>query len=368
MDYVNSPATIACPKCGAAEGAQCKAPSGRRADAPHRERIATSQNETRRTAEAALTAPGGASPRDVRESSVCIIISASKFSTRRTVRKGDVKVDSTVSGEVDDIDQDVVTVAKSLLDSPELRAIAGHDHYTKRWVRMNSVPSPLLRAGAFLVSVDALAEVYEYLEARKIERVELIAAFAAAYPGLVKAARESLGPLFDATEYPAAAAITSQFDLEWQVVEMGTPDNKLRAISRALFEKERDKAEKVWSNAVGQINAMLAEGMAKVVEHLSEKLGGGDEKPKRLRESAVARVMEFLDTFDKRNLTRNADLAGLVAQGRMLLSGVSAKDLKDDDKLRARVSKGFAEINAGLSKMMEDRPARAITLADEEVV
>jgi hypothetical protein len=307
---------------------------------------------------------------DVRNNSVCIIINASKFSVRRTVPRADVNVEARARGAAEaEVDQDVVTVAKSLLDSPELRAIAVHDHYTKRWIRARSVPSPLLRAGAFLVSVDALAEVYEYLERRKAERSALIAEFTAAYPRLTSDARKKLGPLFDPTEYPAASIIERAFGLEWQVVEMGTPDHKLRAVSRALFEKEKEKAEKVWTNAVEQINAMLAEGMAKVVDHLAAQLGGADgEKPKRFRNASIKRVTDFLDTFAQRNLTRNADLAALVDKGRKLLSGVDAKDLKDDDKLRGRVAQGFAEIKTGLDKMLEDRPARAITLADEEAV
>lgn len=302
---------------------------------------------------------------EIRGNSICFVISTSRMTVRRTVSKGDVKVESVGAGQ--DPDQEMVTVAKDLLDSPELRAIATFDHVTKLRVKQRSVPSPLLRSGAYMIAVDGLSDMYDYLEGRKKDREPLEAAFLAAYPKLVDEARKRLGALFDPSEYPSPRAIGRLFRFEWQVVEIGTPDQKLRAVSQALFEKEREKAEKVWVNAVGQINEALAAGMAEVVAHLSERLGGGDGPPKRFRASAVTRVTEFLDAFEQRNITKNRVLSDLVGKARRLLSGVDAAALKEDGALRRSVAAGFAEIKGTLDKMLEDRPARAISLADEEV-
>lgn len=301
---------------------------------------------------------------DIRKNSVCFIIRMSRMTVRRTVSKGDVKVDVTAGK---DPDQEMVTVAKDLLDSPELRAIVTYDHVTKLRVKARSVPSPLFRSSAYLISVDGLAGMYEYLEKRKADRAPLEAAFKKAYPALVDEAKKRLGALYDQTQYPSAAALRDLFSFDWQVVEVGTPDAKLRSVSQALFEKEKGKAEQVWASAVGQINEALAEGMAEVVAHLSERLGGGDEPPKRFRESAIRRVTDFLDAFRQRNITENADLAKLVSKARRLLSGVDAEVVKTDAGLRKAVVAGFGEIKKSLDGMLENRPARAISLADEEV-
>ena len=299
------------------------------------------------------------------KSSVCIIIETSKFNVRRAVPRSAVRVDSVQDGGAPD--KAMLAVGKDLVDSDELRAIESYDASTKAWLGSRAVPDELLRNSAFRVSVDALADVYEYLERRSKDRKPLVKVFRAAYPGLVKAARERLGALWSPAQYPDVALIEQAFSFSWRVVEIGVPGEKLRSVSRALFEKEREKAESAWSNAVGQINEALAKGMAQVVGHLAEKLGGGDERPKRLRESAVKHVAEFLDTFDQRNLTKNADLADLVDKARKLLSGVDAKMLRGDAAVRGAVARGFADVKAGLDKMLEDRPARAITFSDEEV-
>jgi len=77
---------------------------------------------------------------------------------------------------------------------------------------------------------------------------------------------------------------------------------------------------------------------------------------------------EFLEMFEKRNLTNDGELAKLVIAAKKMLTGVDAKGLRDDEKLRARVATGFAELKGKLSGMVETKPARKISLADEEEV
>lgn len=305
----------------------------------------------------------------VKESSVCIVVDTSVFNVNRAVSRGDVLVTAAENGEAKSatINQKRVSVGKKLIDSPELRVIWAHDAATRDWLRFRSVPSEIIRSGAYLVSVEALPAVYEYLEARAQEREALVQKFAVAYVEQVRAAKKELGPLWRADQYPSAEGIVAAFGFSWRVIEVGTPDAKLRTVSRAMFEKEREKAEKVWSNSVGLINEALAEGLAEVINHLAEKLGGGDEPPKRLHASAVEQVTAFLDVFDSRNLTRNADLAALAEKARGLLSGVDAKLLKTDKDTRVAVAAGFAAVRAGLDVMLENRPARAVTFVDEEV-
>ncbi len=314
--------------------------------------------------------PTASAADNVRANSICVLISLSKFTVKRAVRQGDVTVEATAAGSRaagDVIDQDCVTVAKDLLDSPELRAIVTFDNATKLWVRSRTVQSPLLRSSAYILTVDALPEMYRYLEERKKARVALEVGFAVVYPALVDAAKARLGPLFDFSEYPSPSAIRRLFGFEWQVVEIVTPNAKLRSISQALFEKEKAKAEAVWSTAVGQINDALAVGMAEVVAHLGERLGGGDEPPKRLRESAIKRVTDFLDAFAQRNVTGNAQLAKLVGDARKMLSGVDAKQIKKDGDLRRRLAQGVAEIKTSLDGMLEARPGRAIDLVSDAI-
>jgi len=304
---------------------------------------------------------------NIKTNSICVLIKTSRFTVRRTVKQDRVDVESR-DAKGANIDQDLMTVAKDLLDSPELRKIVTYDHVTKVWVKARTVQSPLLRASAYLLDVDALPDMYEYLEARKKGRGEPLQDFAAAYPALVKAAKTRLGPLFDQGDYPPVAELLKLFDFSFSVIEIVTPNDKLRTISQALFEKEKSKAEAVWQSAVGQINDALVESMSEVVEHLGERLGGGDEAPKRFRASALKKVTDFVETFAQRNVTGNAQLNKLVADAKAMLEGVDVKAVKKDGDLRKKLASSIAGIKASLDGMMENRPSRAISVGGDDAI
>jgi hypothetical protein len=371
---IAAPIATPCPKCGAEVGKACRQPNGEsmgkkfhaaRSAAPQPVEpgvVATPEPEAERPRATEAQADR------MRDTSICVIINTARFTTRRTVDKAEVSVEATEAKKDEEVDQDAVHVAKDLLDSPALRAIATFDHYTKLWFKARSVPSPLLRSSAYMFSIDALADMYAYLEQRKVERVALMDAFIKDYPTLVKKAKEKLGPLFDESEYPRVSELRRMFRFTWQVVEIGTPDEKIRRVSQQIFEKEKAKAEEVWTSAVGQIEDALAAAFSGVVEHLGERLGDGQEKPKRLRESALKRVNDFLDAFAQRNVGGSDRLAVLVDKAKKVTSGVDIKALREDGGVRKAVATGFQEIKASLDKMMEDRPSRAaVALGDEEV-
>lgn len=371
--------TVTCPKCGKPAGEPCREPSGAKAKKSHADRAskaaAIAQDVERGVAVrpteaevAEVTAATAEKADRMKRASICVVISTSRFTTRRTVKSEEVNVESAEKKD-EDIDQEQITVAKELLDSPQLRAVATFDHYTKLWFKARSVPSPLLRSGAYMFAADALPEMYEYLEQRAKERMPLIQAFKDELPALKAAAKAKLGPLYDEAEYPVGPQVDRMFSFSWQVIEVSTPSDKLRGISQAIFEKEKAKADKVWTDAVSQITDALALAFGKVVDHFQKRLGGGDEPPKRFRESALKQVNDFLEAFAQRNIAGSEQLAALVTQAKTLVSGVDVKQLKDakDGGVRKRVAEGFAQIQKSLDDMMENRPARAIARKGDEV-
>jgi hypothetical protein len=305
----------------------------------------------------------------VMEQSVAFVLAFARPGTKRVVRKSQVseKSEGQENAVVVDADKDMVHVGKSIIDSPQLRAIVSKDNSIRQWVRARALPSPLFKAGTMIVPTALVEDVYAFLEKAKAERDGDIAAFLEAYPGLVEEARTKLGPLFDARQYPAASAIKNAFDMRWNIIEFGTP-GKLKNISKALYEKEREKAEAEWADATAQIRNALRVAMAELVEHMIDRLSADDDgKAKTFRNSMVENFAEFADLFGKRNLTGDAELAALVEKAQKVMTGVDAKALRSDADIKARVQAGFAEIKANLDTMVVNRPARALSIADEEV-
>jgi hypothetical protein len=303
------------------------------------------------------------------ENSVAIVLSFSRLGTARKVKKSQVaeKSEGIAADVVVDADTDMVHVGRDIIDSDELRAIASFDGAVRLWIEARCLPSSLFKAGVKCIPVSLLEDVYAYLEAAKVQREKLIDAFIESYPAKVEEARDRLKGLFDARHYPAVTILKRAFEMKWNIVSFDTP-GKLKAISASLYEKERAKVEAEWAGAAEQVRNALRVGMVDLVEHMIERLSSdSDGKAKVFRNTLVENFNEFATLFAARNLTNDTELAALVEKAQKVMSGVDAKSLRSDADIKERVSQGFAEIKANLDTMVVNRPARAITLADENV-
>ena len=101
--------------------------------------------------------------------------------------------------------------------------------------------------------------------------------------------------------------------------------------------------------------------MARLVEHLSERLRGDDDgRPKVFRDSAVANLQQFFERFQTLNIHSNEQLDQLVEQARHLVSGVRPGQLRTSDSLRKEISSGPVTVQSSLDQLLVDRPRRNI--------
>lgn len=308
----------------------------------------------------------------INENTLQLTVSFSRLGTRRAVPKSKAQVEVLDAGQVNVAErpeQDVVHVAKSILDSPELKAIASLDHSVRAYLSTRAVPAPMLKSGVFMVHADLVESIYTYLEEMKTRRDSLVEQFIDAYPKLIEAARDALKGLFDARQYPSSATVRNAFSMEWSLREQQV-SGKLKTISKAIYDKEVEKAKGEVASMVQSVKDALAVSLSGMVNHLVERLSGEEDgKPKIFKGSTVENLTEFLDLYYKRTPdSENDTLAPLVEQAKKVLSGVDVKSIKSDTTIRERVAQGFAEIKSALDAMPAvSRPERAVTLADEEV-
>ena len=105
------------------------------------------------------------------------------------------------------------------------------------------------------------------------------------------------------------------------------------------------------AEASSEIQTVLRESMAKLVQHMADRLKEGpDGKPLRFKETTVSNLIEYLANFEFRNVTDDGELQALVAQARELLNGVDSDDLRTTGDLRSRVQQGMADIAANSTR------------------
>jgi hypothetical protein len=308
----------------------------------------------------------------INDNMIALTLSFSRPGVRRVVPKSKTQVAVVAaSGEVEQErpDADAVHVAKSIMDSPQLRAIASLDGFTRARIASLAVPAPMLKSGVYMINVDLVEQAYAYLESQAEARARLIDEFIAAYPELQAKAKDDLKGLYDPRQYPAAETLRRSFAFSWNLREWSV-SGKLKNLSKAIYDKEVEKAQAEISSMTQAIRDALAVSMSGLVNHLVDRLGlDGDGDAKRFEAGTVTKLQEFLDTYYKRTPGGDADaLASLVEKAKGVLNGVDVKMIKSDTAIKDRVAQGFAEIKAALDAVPAvAAKSRAIAIGDEEV-
>lgn len=255
-----------------------------------------------------------------------------------------------------DADKKLLRASKQLLDSPELKAIKSLDGEMRQYIYSRCLPG--FDEGLYFLPIPLVEEVETSLRTFRAKRDQLIDVFMLAYPELCKKAQEALREVWNPRDYPEGDEVRGKFTFSWQYLEFGIP-GRLRAISKALFDSEKEKAANVMRDAAEQVQQVMRATLAEMVEHLRERLTPEtDGKPKIFRDSAVKNLQEFLASFDFRNVTDDIALKAEVDKARQLIGGADPQALRDFDGLRVAVREGMAEISANLGGLVTARPVR----------
>lgn len=284
---------------------------------------------------------------------VCVKVRISTMGNTRKVPTTQIEADA---------DKTLLRVSKHLVDSPELKAIGRWDNEIRRFLYDICLPFEI---GIHLLPVTALEMVEERLRTFAEGREQLVEAFLAAYPALCEAAAVRLRSLYNPADYPPADEVRRQFGFAWQYVSFGVPE-QLKGISEKVWEQEREKAAQRMAEASEEIQQVLRESMARLVQHMAERLKeGADGKPRRFKESTVSNLVEFLANFEFRNVTDDQQLQKLVGEARELLQGVNAEDLRTTGAVRSKVQQGMSALAAQLDTMVVKTGGRKFRLDEE---
>jgi len=289
---------------------------------------------------------------DLARRTVCIKIQRSRLGNSKKVNSSQVEVDT---------DKTMIAVSKRLFTSNEYAAIRNFDGEVTRYLESTCLP---FERGIHLCPLPLLKEVERKMREFADQRTNLVEAFVAVYPELCQHAPGQLRALHNPLDYPPVEEVRAAFDFNWRYVSFGVPE-QLREISAEIWDQEREKTANIMTEAVSEVQVVMRSAMADLVHHMSDRLKDGpDGKPGRFHQTTVSKLVEFLDSFNFRNVTDDAELKTQVERAKGLLSGVSAKDLKTAAELRSHVRAGMDGIAAQLDTMIVQKGARKFRLED----
>jgi hypothetical protein len=270
------------------------------------------------------------------------------------VRYGSVGNTRKVSGSTvltTEADMGLLRVSKTL------EAIRHHDTQLRKYLGNMCLPYSQL-AGVLMLPYALIKPVKDRLKTHTDERKVLVETFVEAYPSLKVKAKEQLKDLYVEDEYPSIDELREKFRFEWSMLSFSTPKH-LQSIDPELYESELQKERESIKIATEEITAVMRGTLLEMVQHLQERLTPGpDGKAKIIRESAVAKMNEFLDTFENRNVTDDKELATEVQKVRSLLGGTTAQALRTSEEWKEKIRNGMQNVSESLGKLVKEKPGR----------
>jgi hypothetical protein len=218
-----------------------------------------------------------------------------------------------------------------------------------------------------VLPIEEVEAVEERLQKYLVQRAELIDVAVERYPDLLEQSRGPLGPLFNRRDYPSQSEFRRRFRLTWNYVSLSTP-GKLKMISPALFQEERQKIQQKMQESLEEWQSLLSVGMMEVVKRLRDSLvPGPDGKTRKLTDASVDRLKEFLETLDAKakvafgSAQDYEELEQIGGTLKGLMAGVTVEQLRESETMKQQIGSVLADatktlevMTAGIRKFRED--------------
>jgi hypothetical protein len=222
--------------------------------------------------------------------------------------------------------------------------------------KAESLPFP--EPGVRLIRQDRIDTFNARMQELREELDEAVWRLDEHFAELKSAARQRLGRLFNAADYPDS--LRNLFAVTWDFPSVEPPDY-LQQLNPALYEQECQRVQQRFDEAVRLAEEAFTAELAKLVSHLTERLSGGDDgKAKTFRNSAVENLTEFFQRFRELNVRSSEQLDQLVGQAQRVIRGVEPQSLRDNADLRQHVATEMSRVQSVLDGLLVDKPRRNI--------
>jgi len=266
---------------------------------------------------------------------------------------------SVIEAKFNEKQSDWLSGRKYLVNPESLAPVKAVVSRSRLFIDKLSLPFPI--KGLTLVPKEMLKRVDEGLAEIKRDFFTEVKQFLGHYEFEREKAERNLGDLFNALDYPMD--VSAKFKFEWRFLTLDVP-GRSKILSAEIYEREKAKFQSMMEETRELAMTALREEFNGIVQHMLDRLTGEEDgKPKRFKSSMIDKMHEFLATFDDRNLFDDDVLANLVNRAKDIVSDVSAEGLRENARLRKKITSKMAAVKNAIDKAIEDLPRRKIRLA-----
>lgn len=171
------------------------------------------------------------------------------------------------------------------------------------------------------------AEIGRYQE----QLNEALQALDAGWDSVKADAKERLKDLYNEGDYPIIPSQSFGLQITFPAIK---PDDRLLQLHPDLYAAEQARIAGMFQEAVHRAEAAAADELAGLLEHLVERLQPDAEtgKAKKLHNTTVDKIGEFVERFKTLSIGSNAGLDKLIAEVEGLSQGLDPQAIRKSDQ------------------------------------
>jgi hypothetical protein len=183
------------------------------------------------------------------------------------------------------------------------------------------------------------------------------------YETLKDEARQRLGDLFNADDYPTS--LIGQWTVSYDFPSVEPPDY-LRQLNPRLYEEQQAIVRRRFEEAIQLTEQAFTEELAQHVKGMVEKLQPTPEgeRQKVIQTRSIDNMLDFFRRFRELNVGSNDELERLARDAEAAVQGVDVKALRGDTDTRTRVREALSGLSGRIDALMVDAPVREIQFDD----
>ena len=223
------------------------------------------------------------SPADhLRSTMAAVRVSLSWFGTRKSLN-AEQKAEA---AEPFNAEAKFLSAGKKLLDTahPAYKAVTAVRGKVIAYWKSMSLPYP--EPGIRLIKQGRIDEFAAKMQEFQEELVEAVRALDRQYYELKTMARQRLGSLYNAGDYPES--LDGLFSLNFDFPSVQPPDY-LQQLNPELYQQECQRVQQRFDEAVRLAEESFTAELAKLVSHLTERLSGNDDGRQKIFRLCSAR-------------------------------------------------------------------------------
>lgn len=198
---------------------------------------------------------------------------------------------------------------------------------------------PWVNDGGRILPAVAFKEIAEWVRGEKSKFADAVDAFVLEYPRYMQQARNDLGSMFKAADYPTAREIADKFSMDLRVMPVPSGKDFRVDVAGAELAEMREEVERsverATQDAMKSVYGRIIDVTSKMIERLSATASASGRKP-ALHASVVTNVIDLVAILPSLNITQDERLSDLT-QRLEALTKTTPKELRESDKARESV-------------------------------